>query len=78
MGRWKHKEVCQYLDWWVGRENLLEVGVVSGDKLVGVIDWGREGKDELSTRWEWNMKGEKSCNAFGEVVCLPLFKSGCP
>ena len=39
---------------------------------MGVIDWGRKGKDELSARWERNMKGEKSRNAFGEVVLLAI------
>lgn len=48
------------------------MGVASAEKSVGVNDWGREGKDELFTWWERNMKGEKSRNAFGEVVshCL--------
>lgn len=39
---------------------------------MGVIDWERKGKDELSTQWERNMKGEKSHNAFGEVVLLAI------
>lgn len=51
-----------------GLGKLLGVGVASAEKSVGVSDWGREGKDELSTWWEWNMKGEKSHSAFGEEV----------